>query len=146
MRTAVFLLVSLIGFLGLIGLVGYFLPVSHQASRSVELNQPPDVVWRLVADPDTYRRWWSGSDVKTVVVDSTPPARLVTKIVGETQFGGTWTLDITPIPTGSRITVTEHGEIYNVVFRALAKYVLGYTGTIDSFLEALKLQLDRNFN
>jgi hypothetical protein len=56
----------------------------------------------------------------------------VTKIVGETQFGGTWTFDIVPTPTGSRVTITERGEIYNVIFRALSKLVFGYTGTMES--------------
>ena len=49
-----------------------------------------------------------------------------------------------PTPSGSRLTITERGEIYNVIFRALAKYVIGYTGTMNSFLEAAKEKLNRN--
>jgi hypothetical protein len=79
--------------------------------------------------------------VKTEIVERVPPARLVTKIVGETQFGGTWTFEVVPTPSGSRLTITERGEIYNVVFRALAKYVIGYTGTMDSFLDAARKKL-----
>ena len=45
------------------------------------------------------------------------------------------------LPTGTRLTITERGEIYNVMFRALSKYVFGYTATMESFLKALELKL-----
>lgn len=141
MRIAIYIVVSLIAVVGIIALIGLFLPVGHEASRSAEFNKPPDVVWALIADPNSYGRWWQGAQVKTAVVESVAPKKLVTKIVDETQFGGTWTWEITPTPNGTRITITERGEIYNVVFRTLAKYVFGYTGTIDSFLEAAKKKL-----
>lgn len=141
MRIAIYIVVALIAVVGVIGLIGFFLPVGHEASRSAEFNKPPDVVWALIADPNSYSGWWSGAQVKTAVVESVPPKKLVTKIVGETQFGGTWTWEITPTSNGSRMTITERGEIYNVVFRTLAKYVFGYTSTMDSFLEAAKKKL-----
>ena len=141
MRMAIWIVVSLIAVVGIVALIGFFLPVGHEASRSAEFNKPPDVVWALIADPNSYSGWWKGADVKTAVVESVPPTKLVTKIVEETQFGGTWTWEITPTPNGSRLTITERGEIYNVVFRTLAKYVFGYTGTMDSFLEAAKKKL-----
>lgn len=134
-------LLSLVAIVGLIALIGYFLPVAHEASRSAEFNQPPEAVFALIADPNTYSSWWSGADVKSELVESSAPSRLVTRIVGETQFGGTWTMEISPTPNGSRLTVTERGEIYNVIFRTLAKYVLGYTSTMDSFLEAAQKKL-----
>ena len=142
MRIAIYLVASVIVVVGVVALVGFFLPVSHEASQRAEFSKPPDAVWALIADPNKYREWWSGADVKTVIVESAPPSKLVTKIVDETQFGGTWTFEIAPTPTGSRLTITERGEIYNVVFRALAKYVFGYTSTMDSFLEAAKKKLD----
>ena len=141
MRIAIYIVVSLIAVVGIVALIGFFLPVGHEASRSAEFNKPPDVVWALIADPNSYGGWWKGADVKTAVVESVPPKKLVTKIVDETQFGGTWTWEITPTPSGSRLTITERGEIYNVVFRTLAKYGFGYTGTMDSFLEAARKKL-----
>lgn len=142
MRVALSVIVAIVALFGVVALIGFFLPTAHEASRSADFDKPPAIVWALIADPNTYREWWKGADVKTVVVESTPPSKLVTKIVEETQFGGTWTLEITPTPTGSRVTITERGEIYNVVFRALAKFVFGYTSTMDSFLTALKLKLN----
>jgi hypothetical protein len=141
MRIAIYVVLSLTGIVVVIASIGYSLPVAHEASRSADFNKPPQAVWSLIANPNGYPSWWDGADVKTVVVESLPPSKLVTKIVDETQFGGTWTLEITPTPSGSRLTVTERGEIYNVVFRALAKYVFGYTGTMDSFLAAAEKKL-----
>lgn len=142
MRYAIWIVVSLVAVIGMVGVTGFFLPVNHEASRSAEFTKPPEVVWGLIADPAAYRGWWDGADVTTAVVESVPPSRLVTRIVDETQFGGTWTFDIAPTSSGSRLTITERGEIYNVVFRALAKYAFGYTGTMDSFLAAAKKKLD----
>jgi len=67
----------------------------------------------------------------------------VTKVVGETQFGGTWTFDIVPVTEGrSRLTLTERGEIYNPIFRALARFAFGYTATMDSCLKALARKVE----
>ena len=142
MRIALYVVASLIAMVGIVALIGLFLPVNHEASRSAAFNKPPDVVFALIADPRAYRDWWKGANVKTAVVENVPPSRLVTKIVDETQFGGTWTFEVVPTASGSRLTITERGEIYNVVFRSLAKYLFGYTGTLDSFLDAAKRKLN----
>jgi hypothetical protein len=134
-------LLSLVAIVGIVAVIGYVLPASHEASRIAEFNKPPEVVFALIADPNSYSSWWEGADVKTEVVERVPPAKLVTRIVGESAFGGTWTFEIAPTPTGSRLTITEQGEIYNVIFRPLAKYVFGYTATMDSFLEAARKRL-----
>jgi hypothetical protein len=134
-------LLSLVAIVGVIALIGYFLPVHHEASRSADLNAPPDRVFALMANPATYQQWWSGATVKSEVVDSVPPSRIVTRVVGETQFGGTWTIEIAPTPGGSRMTITERGEIYNVIFRTLSKFVFGYTATMESCLAAAQNRL-----
>ena len=141
MKWILWTVVALAGVVGVVALVGYFLPVAHQASRSAEFDKAPDQVFALIANPDSYNSWWDGADVKTEVVERLPPTKLVTKIVGETQFGGTWTFEIAPTPNGSRMTITERGEIYNPVFRTLAKFVFGHTSTMENFLSAAQKQL-----
>ena len=141
MRWILWTIVALVGAVGVMALIGYFVPMSHEASRSAEFNKPPEAVFALIADPNTYRGWWSGAEVKSEVVQSVPPSKLVTRVIGETQFGGTWTFEIVPTPAGSRLTITERGEIYNLVFRTLARFALGYTGTMDRFLEAARKPL-----
>jgi len=132
---------SVIAVVGLVALIGYFLPVNHEASRSAEFNKSPQEVFALVSDLPNYQQWWPESETKVAVVESAPPARLVTRIVDETAFGGTWTMEIVPTPTGSRLTITERGEVYNVIFRTLSKFVFGHTGTMESCLTAAQKRL-----
>jgi uncharacterized protein YndB with AHSA1/START domain len=141
MRIAIWIVVSLIAVIGIVALIGFFLPVNHEASRSADINRPPEAVFALLSDVDNYRSWWSGATVKSEVVESKPPSRIVTRVVGETQFGGTWTIEIAPVPAGSRVTITERGEIYNLVFRTLSKFVFGYTATMDACLDAARKKL-----
>src|SRR6188474_2197288 len=81
MRWILWTFVALVGVVGAIALIGYFLPVGHEASRSADFNKPPEVVFALIADPNGYKGWWDGAEVKTAVVESVPPRKLVTKIV-----------------------------------------------------------------
>lgn len=141
MRYALWILASLVALIGVVALIGYFLPVAHEASRSAEVNRPPEVVFALMADVSHYKLWWNGADVKSEVVESVPPSRIVTRIVGETQFGGTWTIEIAPTSGGSLVTITERGEVYNVIFRTLSKLVFGHTSTMNDCLVAVKRKL-----
>ena len=134
-------LATVIAVVGVIATVGYFLPVDHQASRSAEFTKPPETVYALISDLKNYSSWWPDNEVTVEVVEAVPPTRLVTRIVGESAFGGTWTWNIERTATGSRATVIERGEIYNPVFRALARFVFGYTGSMESCLAAAQRRL-----
>jgi len=141
MRWVIWIVVSLSATVGVVAAIGYLLPVGHEASRSADFNRPPADVFALISDLDGYTTWWPEAEVKVAIVESTPPSKFVTRIVDETAFGGTWTMAIAPTPNGSRLTITERGEIYNPIFRTLAKFVFGYTGTIESCLAAAQKQL-----
>lgn len=141
MKYALWLVAALIAIVALVAAVGYFLPVGHQASRSVEIPSSPDRVFALISDPDSYYMWWPDADVKVAVVESLPPSKVVTRIVGETAFGGTWTMEVVPTPGGSRLTITERGEVYNVIFRTLSRFVFGHAATIESCLQAAQRRL-----
>jgi len=122
--------------------VGRSLPVGHVASRSATLPVPPERVWDVINDPAFMRSRGVG-DVKTETVGSVPPRRLVRRIVGETSFGGTWTSELDGEPGGgTRLVITENGEIYNSFFRFVSRYIVGHHRTIDSFLAALRRHLD----
>ena len=142
MKWVIWIVVSLVAIIGVVALIGFFLPVAHEATRSTDINAPPERVFALFADVDNYQSWWNGAEVRSEVVERVPTSRIVTRVVGETQFGGTWTIDIVPAGTGSRVTITERGEVYNVVFRTLSKFVFGHTATIDSCLEAARTKLE----
>ncbi len=148
-----------------IAIVGWLLPVEHEASRSAEFGRTPNEVYALVSDFKHYAAWWpdvsriellvegpgkatfrehlSDGPIVMSVVEQSPPSRFVTKIDDPSQpFGGTWIFEIVPVNEGrTRLTITERGEIYNPVFRALARFVFGYTKTMESFLQSAERRL-----
>jgi hypothetical protein len=122
--------------------VGRTLPVAHVASRSATFAVPPQRVWDVINDP-AFMRTRGVGDVKTEMVESVPPRRLVRRIVGESGFGGTWTSELSAEPDeGTRLVITENGEIYNAFFRFVSRYIVGHHRTIDSFLAALRRHLE----
>jgi hypothetical protein len=139
-------------------LIGYMLPTHHLASRSSHFRQPPQAVWEVITGapdwrpavrsweklaPRDGRRTWKeidkrGQGITYESIEESPPLRLVTRIADpKLPFGGTWTYAIEPEPTGCQVTITEAGEIYNPIFRFMARFVLGYSGAMESYLQAL---------
>jgi hypothetical protein len=141
MKWIVGALAVLIAIVVLVAAVGLLLPVEHEASRSAEFNKPPEAIYALISDLPNYSTWWPDNDVKVEVVEAVPPSKFVTRIVGETAFGGTWTWEIVPTAAGASATITERGEIYNPLFRALAKFVFGHASTMERCLAAAKNKL-----
>lgn len=149
------------GAVALAAAIGSRLPRAHRASREAHLDAPPEAIWAAITDVDGFPAW--RADVKRVqrlpdrdgqrvwveeatsgkltfrVERSDPPRRLVTRIADpDLPFGGTWTYDIVADGKASRLTITEDGEIYNPVFRLVARFFLGYDATIASYLAALE--------
>jgi hypothetical protein len=52
-------------------------------------------------------------------------------------FGGTWTYELKPEGAGTRVTITERGEVYNPIFRFMSRFVLSQTATMEKYLAAL---------
>ncbi len=147
---------------GAIAAIGAVLPQNHSATRSARFKRSPQAVWEVITGPPDWRpdvrsfeklapheghRTWKETDKHGQVItyeslEEVPPIRLVTRIADRSlPFGGTWTHQITPIPEGCSLQITEDGEIYNPIFRFMARFVLGYNGTIDSYLKALESNL-----
>ena len=165
MKWVIWTAVALAAVIAVVVIVGWLLPVKHEASRSVHFNQPPEKVFAAVSDVAGYAAWFEGvsriemlesssgrirfrehmnsGPIVMEVAEASPPSRFVTAIADPDQpFGGTWTFEIAPEPGGSRLTITERGEIYNPVFRFMARFVFGYTSTMESYLRSLT----RKFN
>ena len=134
------------------------LPVKHVVSRSVRLRKTPSEVFALISGPPNWRpdvkecvalpardglRHWQeiNRDGKTMTyeeAEASPPSRLVTRIADRNlPFGGTWTYEIEPTDEGCILRITERGEIYNVIFRFVARFFLGYASTVDNYLRAV---------
>jgi hypothetical protein len=118
---------------------GAYLPAAHVASRSRRIPARPEIVWGLINDPVATKGW--GGTVKTEPVEQDAPRLLVTKIVDETAFGGTWTFEIAPEGhDASTLTITERGEIYNPLFRTVMR-LMGHTRGMDAYLVKLQAAL-----
>ncbi len=147
---------------------GSTLPVQHTATRSATLTSPPEAVWTVITDAPKFPSWrkdvdsvellpqrdgrpaWreiSGRQRMTFeVTESEMPKRLVTTIADkDLPFGGSWEYVIAPAGSGSTITITEHGEVYNPVFRFASRYLIGQTKTLDGYLTALAAKLGNHY-
>lgn len=138
--------------------VGYALPVKHRASGESTFKATPDSIFTLITTVEAFPTWRSGvkaveilpaTDGRkrfrevsghgsiTFVVESTEPnKRLVTRIDDKSlPFGGTWTYDLSPTGAGrTTLRITEDGEVYNPIFRFVSRFVMGYDGTIKTYL------------
>jgi hypothetical protein len=106
MKWILWAFLAVIGLAGVLAIVGSRLPVTHEASRSAEFNHAPETVYSLISDLKNYPAWWPENEVNVEVVEAAPPSRFVTRIIGESAFGGTWTWNIEKTAAGSR---DDHG-------------------------------------
>jgi hypothetical protein len=150
---------GLVLLLAVMAAVGAMLPRDHHATRKARFHVAPDALYAVLAGPPDWRtgvksfgelpgqngrkRWWEEDSHRQKVtyelVEAKPPERLVTRIAQPgLPFGGGWTFEIAPIPGGgAELRVTEDGEIYNVIFRFMARFLFGYTGSIETYLRDL---------
>jgi hypothetical protein len=140
--------------------IGYMLPKSHVASVSARFAAPPDSIWTSLTDVAAFPSWRPGvSRVELLpdengqrgwreignhdavpyrVVESDSPRRLVTRIADQNlPYGGSWTYELTPDGSGTRLTIIENGEVYNPIFRVVSRFILGHTATMEGVLRAL---------
>lgn len=143
----------------LVVVIGYALPVSHVGSGTAVFAVPADEVFAAIAEVGRYPEWRQGinrvevisteplrwrehsdGDALTFeVTENRPPQRRTVRIADPSlPFGGTWTYDLETVGSGTRLTITEHGEVYNPVFRFMSRFVFGHTATIERFLEDLE--------
>jgi len=160
MKWVLWIFIVAAGILVIITLIGWLLPKAHTATREARFHQPADTIWKAITDIDAMPSWRHGlksikrlpdqngmpawvetSDSGTIpfeTVVSQPPSKLVIRIADpKLPFGGTWTYEIASVPGGSSLRIREDGEIHNPVFRFLARFVFGYSGTMDAYLKSL---------
>lgn len=146
--------------IGVVALLGSRLPKDHVASRSIVLRRSPQEVYALVRDFGSAPKWradvnrteveasqngrvhfreeGSSDTINYELVEDVPAERMVTRI-RDTDLGysGQWTYTFTPENGGTRVTIREDGEVSNVIFRFMSRYVFGHSATIDSYLTSL---------
>lgn len=140
--------------------VGSRLPVAHTATVSAEVPGTPEEVWAVVSAPGDFPTWRSDVDAVEVLsregealrwresgpqgaltmelVESDAPGWMVARIADpDLPFGGEWRYRLEAIPTGTRVTLTEDGEVYDPFFRFFSRFVFGHEGTMRGYLEDL---------
>lgn len=160
MRWILWIVAGLAVLILIVAIVAALLPKAHTASRTARIAMPPDALYTLLADVDRYPTWrtelkslqrapdrdgkpaWiedaSGMKIPLHFERMERPSLLVARIDGsDLAFGGAWTYHIAPAPGGSDLTITENGEVYNVIFRFMSRFVFGHHATMDSFLKNL---------
>ncbi len=164
MKLAIYIVVAVVGGLvllvGIMALIGSRLPKNHVAARSIFLRKSPQDVYAVIRDFASTPKWRAG--VKQVDVDNSPggpiyfrevskqgtvnyelvedvPAQQMATRIRDTDLGyaGQWTYTLAAENGGTRITIREDGEVSNVLFRFMSRYIFGQTSTIDSYLTSL---------
>jgi hypothetical protein len=139
--------------------IGYLLPQGHVATRDALLDARAADIFAAIADPARYPEWRSdisrvevlqaaplrwreqaGGDWVTYEVTAVrPPAHMVVRIADpDLPFGGTWTYELKQEESGTRVTITERGEVYNPIFRFMSRFVFSHTATLERYLAALR--------
>lgn len=165
-RIVVGLVLLVVVLAAMVFVVGSRLPDRHVATRSVIVSANTPEVFARASDVSAAATWRSGvTRVEIEETDSTGAAtryrehsgdgiiryevveretdrRLVTRIADPSlPFGGRWIHEFRPVPTGTEVTITEEGEVYNPVFRFVSRYVMGHTRSIDRYLTDLQASL-----
>jgi uncharacterized protein YndB with AHSA1/START domain len=149
----------------LVLLIGMFLPEEHLAEMVGYLDAPPEKVWDLITNFEAQPTWRTnlqrverlpdrhGNEVWREVegknrqlsyetIQFTPPHLLVRRIVDEgLPFGGSWTFEITPEGRGAQLRIIERGEVHNLLFRFVSKFIIGHTATMRQYFNNLQRAL-----
>jgi uncharacterized protein YndB with AHSA1/START domain len=157
---------SLASLIGIAALVGSRLPRSHRSSREHRLPASAEAIWSAITDVEAFPAWradvtrvqrlpdreglpvWieEGRSGKiTFAVERLERPRLLVARIADPDlpFGGTWTYEVTPDKSGSLVRITEDGEIYNPLFRFMARFIFGYEATLASYLSDLDKRFTR---
>jgi uncharacterized protein YndB with AHSA1/START domain len=163
-KILVFIIVGVIAavilLVGVAALIGSRLSNLHTATRSIFLRQSPQTIYDLIRDFSSAPEW--RADIKRVDVqtqlngrvhfreegkngtvnyelaEDVPGKRMVTQILDtDLGYSGKWTYVFVPENGGTRVTITEDGEVSNVLFRFMSRYVFGHTATLDAYLSSL---------
>jgi len=166
LKIGVVVLGTLLALVATLVLFGVLTPRRHTARVRLRLSRNPSEAWHVIADLAAWPAWnadarevvrvsdvndhatWRVTDshghaIPYEIVHASAPAdgapgRLVTRIADDgLPFGGSWTWTVEPDGAGSTVTIVEDGVIRNVIFRALARTMFGYTTTQKRALSAL---------
>jgi hypothetical protein len=72
-----------------------------------------------------------------------PSAKMVTRIIDrDLGYSGSWTYELTSEQNATRLRITENGDVSNLLFRFMSRFVFGHTKTIETYLTDLSAKLN----
>lgn len=136
---------------------GALLPKRHVVARSAVFKASPERLFALIAGGQDWRPDVKSCELftqdgkqfqretskhnETILYElqnSHPPSSIERRIATENlPYAGTWSFALTPESGGTRVRITEDGEVYNPIFRFVSKFILGQTATQDAYLKAM---------
>ncbi|PCC72470.1 Polyketide cyclase / dehydrase and lipid transport [Nannocystis exedens] len=158
----------LLGVFVLITVGGLFMPRQHIAMESVVLPAAPEVVYAAVRDVESQPSW--RSDLKRVellpdkgdrrvyreigddgvntfeITEDVPNERFVSEMADPGRsFAGHWVFQFAPAEGGgTRLTLTEVGDVPNPALRFLAGAIFGWEGATKQYLADLQAHLAKS--
>jgi uncharacterized membrane protein len=140
--------------------IGALLPKSHVAARQIILHRSPDEVyqtvrdfaaapnWRrdlerveMIATTDNQLRFREHGEQGAItydLIEDRPGEKIVTRIADpDLGYSGSWTYTFTKEAAGTRVQITEAGEVSNLLFRFFSRFIFGHTSTLEKYLTAL---------
>lgn len=157
----------LLGIFTVLAAFGATTPRQHVAMEIAELGAAPEVVYAAVRDVAAAPAWRSDLDRVEILPDSgerpvyreigddgattyeitedIPNERLVTEIAEPGRsFTGRWVFQFAAREDGgTRLTVTEVGDVPNPVLRFFASTIFGFDAGIRQYIGDLRTHLDR---
>ena len=143
--------------------IGSRLPRAHVVQHGVHVAARPARVFAVIADVASHPKWRKrlgrvqilsdaplryrerGRDgmLELEVEESRAPERFVIRTAQSSRgiFTGTWTFDLAEEDEGTRVTLTERGEIASPVARLFARWVLGHGANVERTLSELRAHL-----
>ena len=165
MRVALVVAVVLVSLIGIVAIIGALLPVKHRVTREATFKLSADKLFALISTPADFPKWRTGvksvemlpsggglpkwtevssdGSITFAVTQAVPGVQLVTTIADKSlPFGGSWTYVLAPAgPDSTTLRITEDGEVYNVIFRFMSRFVFGHASTIEKYLKDVRKQV-----
>ncbi len=158
MKIALTIVGVLMLLIAVVVVIGALLPKRHVSTRTAQFNASAEQLFALVEGTQTWRpdvakceemtdgrgrrlqRETSvrGETITYELQDMNPPHSLVRRIATPNlPYSGSWSFVFAPAGEGTRVRITEDGEVHNPIFRFAMRFVLGETATLDAYLKAM---------
>lgn len=160
MKIALIIVAALFAVVVVSLVIGVMLPRQHQATREITLNRSPQQIYMVARDFASSPAWRRNiarvemfdpvdgrvrfrehskdGSITYEIVEEVANEKLVTRIIDRNLgYSGSWTYRFAPAQNGTRVSITEDGDVSNILFRFMSRFVFGHTSTMDAYLRAL---------